>query len=108
MNRNQRLTRRGFHHLLLAGALALGTWPARRAAASTTWSVASELPENRELLARIQFVSESPTADQSCANCLLFKSVEDGLGKCSFIDRGLVEEQGWCISWTPRPWKARR
>lgn len=42
---------------------------------------------------------EASAKDQFCKNCNLYTKQNDGWGKCTMINSGLVSANGWCGSW---------
>ncbi len=103
VKQERNLTRRQFHGLGAAAVVAAASpWLASRADAGGH-KLATEFPENETVLAAIQFVSESQREGQNCGNCLLFQAGEKGLGRCTILQKGLVPEGGWCLSWAAKP-----
>lgn len=97
------LTRREFHGLCgLAALAAAAPWLPGRAAAEAD-ALATELPENEALLGGLQFVSESQKEGQQCGSCFLYREAGGGKGHCQLIQKGLVPERGWCLSWAQKP-----
>ena len=100
--KKHRFTRREFARL---GGAALTSaaipWIARPGRAAEP--LVTEVPENEPLLQSIQFVSESVKEGQRCANCILFQPGTDGAGRCTILQRGLVPEGAWCLSWAAKP-----
>lgn len=49
---------------------------------------------------KLLYVEVSSNALQSCANCQFFSAVEpNGCGHCEILD-GVVNQKGFCTSWT--------
>jgi len=62
----------------------------------------TEIAAAGPMVSSLQYVNESPKAEQNCATCQLYTAGEGGRGKCQLFAQGLVKEKGWCISWAPR------
>ncbi len=99
------MTRREFQALGAAAVVAAaGAWWTRTASAETeAEGLATEYAENEMLLKGIGFVAESEKEGQQCANCMLYTAGEGGRGKCQIVQKGLVPEGGWCLSWAAKP-----
>jgi hypothetical protein len=41
-------------------------------------------------------------AGQNCSNCTLYTKSNEGWGKCTMIQSGLVAAQGWCGSYSKK------
>ena len=41
-------------------------------------------------------------ADQSCANCALYTSTSDAVGKCAIFTGKQVKATGWCTAYTKK------
>jgi hypothetical protein len=63
----------------------------------------TEVAASAALVSALQYVHESPNAEERCDNCQLYTAQGDGLGKCQlFATGGLVKEAGWCASWAAK------
>lgn len=62
----------------------------------------TEIEAMKPTVAALQYVHESAKPDQSCKNCQFYTAGADGKGKCMLFPQGLVEETGWCMSWTKK------
>jgi len=40
--------------------------------------------------------------NQFCESCALFSRVNEGWGKCQMLTNGLVNNKGWCGSWSKK------
>ena len=100
----KKLTRREFHGLGAAAVVAAATpWLAREARAEEP-QLATDIPENQALLSGIGFKSQSEKEGQQCKNCMLYTAAESGgVGKCQLVQKGVVPETGWCLSWVAKP-----
>jgi hypothetical protein len=59
----------------------------------------SALTENDLTLRKnLNYVEETPNAEQRCDNCQLYKQPENGCGGC-LLFAGPVTAAGWCSSW---------
>jgi hypothetical protein len=99
------LTRRAFLRTgLSAGALLPVAAVALRAPAA--WAeeekLVTETPAAAPTVQALQYKSVSDKPDQSCSNCQFYTPKAGGLGKCQLFVQGLVEEKGWCMSWTKK------
>lgn len=36
---------------------------------------------------------------QVCKNCYNYTALNDGWGKCTVLNKGVVSSQGWCSAW---------
>ncbi len=85
------------------GQAAAPAAPAAPAAGADEGKLVTEIPENAQLVAQLQYVGQSQKQGQNCANCLFYTAEGGGQGKCQLFARGLVAENGWCASWTQKP-----
>ncbi len=97
------ITRRGFHRLGAAALVAAGTNLLPGRAGADSRELVTELEENADLVASIKYVNESEVKGQLCSGCILYQAGENGRGKCTLFQKGLVSEKGWCLSWNARP-----
>ncbi len=98
-----RITRRQFAKLGgTALTMAAVPWFARSASAEEP-KLVTDIPENEAILGSLQFVSVSEKEGQSCGNCILYTAGENGVGKCTVLQQGVVPEGGWCLSWAKKP-----
>jgi len=97
------LTRRELGRRGAAFALALAGLrfaPAARAD-DTAW--VSDIPANESLLRGVQYVAQTEKPDQRCGNCVLYQPRGEARGKCALFQQGVVPEEAWCLSWSPKP-----
>ena len=50
----------------------------------------------------LQYVPQSAKEGQKCSNCQLYTPGEGGVGKCMLFQQGVVNENGWCMSWAQK------
>jgi hypothetical protein len=62
----------------------------------------TETPAVAATVQALQYRSVSDKPDQHCSNCQFFTATAGGRGKCQLFVQGLVEEKGWCMSWTKK------
>jgi hypothetical protein len=75
------------------------TQAAAPAAAVDPCTDVSALTENDLTLRKnLNYVEETPNAEQRCDNCQLYKQPENGCGGC-LLFAGPVTAAGWCSSW---------
>ncbi|MDJ0868366.1 MAG: high-potential iron-sulfur protein [Myxococcota bacterium] len=98
------LTRRDFHRLGGAALLAAGSPLLATRAAAESDALVGEYPENAPIIAGVQYVDVSAKEGQYCSGCLLYQAGgPEGRGKCPLFAKGLVADQGWCVSWSKKP-----
>ena len=98
-------TRRDFLRTgLTAGALIPVVGLALRSPAA--WAeeekLVTETPAVAATVQALQYRIKSDKPDQSCSNCQFFTPTSNGRGKCQLFVQGLVDEHGWCMSWTKK------
>jgi len=88
--------------------LAAPTQPAAPAAAPPPASaggggeLVTEISAMAPLVTSLQYVSKSQKPDQNCTNCQFYTAGQGGRGSCQLFTLGLVEQAGWCSSWTKK------
>lgn len=109
MNEDLKFGRRGFLlsvAAFAAGALGLGgrSWaagdaglPAGKKAVSETDTMAAALRYKHDASK-----SEGKGKSQTCANCNFYMKDNEGWGKCTLLQTGLVASKGWCASWVKK------
>lgn len=65
-------------------------------------ALVTEVAAAASMVQALQYVNESPKADQQCANCQLYTAGAGGRGKCQLFAQGRVKETGWCVSWVAK------
>jgi len=98
-------TRRDFLRTgLCAGALLPAAGLVLRAPAA--WAeeekLVTETPAVAATVQALQYRNESDKPDQHCSNCQFFTATSGGHGKCQLFVQGVVNEKGWCMSWTKK------
>jgi len=73
-----------------------------RASGSPATRLVTEVPAMASLVEQLQYVNESPKADQNCTNCLFYTARMEDRGKCQLFAQGLVTAEGWCASWAAK------
>lgn len=59
-------------------------------------------PESAQAKA-LQYVAESETADQNCANCTLYTGADgEEMGPCPLFPGAAVHAAGHCSAWVPK------
>jgi len=98
------ITRRDFHRLGAAALVAAATPLVARGAAAEDEKPVTEIAANDPLVASLHYTNKSEKPDQHCGNCMLFTPLEGtGHGKCQLFMQGVVNQNGWCMSWTQKP-----
>ena len=104
--RNQgAFTRRDFLRTgLSAGALipVTGLVLGAPAAWAEEEKLVTETPAVAATVQALQYKVKSDKPDQNCANCQFYTATSGGRGKCQLFVQGLVDEKGWCMSWTKK------
>ena len=99
------LSRRAFlRNGLAAGALIPVAGLVLRAPAA--WAeeekLVTETPAVAATVTALQYKNQSDKPDQSCSNCQFYTAGTGGHGKCQLFTAGVVNEKGWCMSWTKK------
>lgn len=76
--------------------------PSTPAPADAEGALVTEVASAAAMVKALQYVNQSPKADQNCASCQLFTAASGGRGRCQLFPQGLVKESGWCASWAAR------
>src|SRR5262245_32848738 len=98
-------TRRDFLRTgLSAGALipVAGLVLRAPAARAEEEKLVTEIPAVAATVQALQYRVKSEKPDQSCSNCQFFTATSGGRGKCQLFVQGVVDEKGWCMSWTKK------
>ncbi len=62
----------------------------------------TEVPAVAATVQALQYTVKSDKPDQNCANCQFYTATAGGRGKCLLFVQGLVDEKGWCMSWSKK------
>jgi hypothetical protein len=62
----------------------------------------TEIPAVAPTVQALQYKLVSDKPDQTCSNCQFYTPTSGGRGKCQLFVQGLVNEKGWCMSWTKK------
>jgi hypothetical protein len=76
--------------------------PGAGAGAAAGDQLVTEVEAMKPTVQALQYVHQSPHADQHCANCQFFTPKSGERGNCQLFAQGLVEAKGWCTSWTKK------
>lgn len=97
------MDRRGFLQAGVTSAAALpviaGVFGARTARAE---ELVTEIEANKVMVQSLQYTNQSTKEGQHCSLCQLYTPGENGTGKCQLFPQGLVNENGWCMSFAKK------
>ena len=105
MSSQDAFTRRDFLRTgIAAGALipVAGLVLRSPAAGAEEETLVTATPAVAATVQALQYRIKSDKPDQSCSNCQFFTPTSGGRGKCQLFVQGLVDEKGWCMSWTKK------